>query len=305
MVESLEKLITKTIWATRTKQARFNLFKSMMEDLHYDDVMAMFKDFKKVSKYLKLRYTNVNSLKTVILSIVAFLADNEQIQKPYQEYSVQLIQQSNIKKGDNFIDKEQWISYDEMINLYKKPRDELQSIKLEINYPLYMSKFTDFLMIWLYTNEPPVRCEWAEMYLAPQKNIEVNWYDQKTGIVHYNVFKNIKSMGPISYPLSKMTRTYLMHYLNNRKEKMPKLLNIYTKNQVKPFSRTVFSGYMMRLLFKYTNKHLTINSLRHIYETHFVESDEYKTLSINEKMDEAKKLLHNWTTSLEYAKVEE
>ena len=158
----------------------------------------------------------------------------------------------------------------------------------------------------LYSWEPPLRADYATMILKPSKT--ENWYEVKKGIIHLNDFKNVKSFGARSFNLTEVVKKNLNNYVSILnyilKEESKYLLYQVMSEDLKPFTREIFSVYFKRLMYKYTHKNLTINGFRHIFETHIINDPEYNKMTINEKKKIHERLLHSWKTGAEYAKVE-
>ena len=114
-------------------------------------------------------------------------------------------------------------------------------------------------------------------------------------------------MGKISWVITDPVRKELKEYISilNYIIDSPKyLLYMIGSKTYKPFTRETFAVYMARLLKKYTRKNITINSLRHIYESYVTSLPDYNRLSINDKKVLHSKLLHSSATGADYNKIE-
>jgi hypothetical protein len=168
----------------------------------------------------------------------------------------------------------------------------------------------------LYCDQAPTRTEWSNCELNSKDKTQ-NSYDEQTGIVRFVRYKNVASLGPIDIKLKpnvkeemdKYLKTFRSFYNRIYGTKKTKFV-LYdvrpAKKEILQFNSNYFSQFVKALLLKLTEKQLTINSLRKIYETNFINSDEYKTMTNSQKEAKHNELLHRTISAqMDYYKVPE
>lgn len=321
-MDDLENTITNSEWADRTKKNRIAFIKNLKKDLSPNTNDYNFlKNFKIVSKYILESTSNVSSLKTKILTIKSILKlANDKSADKYDKLSNSLIEKSDEMRGNNEIkDEDKWITYDAMIDIpfsiandikfiYDKlflSYDEIDNLKTLSAKFKYLRMLTDYIIAVLYCHQYSVRADYATVLLKPSKT--ENWYDVNKSVIHFNDFKNVKKMGPQAWAVDEKIKIQLREYisiLNYIIDSPKRLLYMVGAKTIKPFSRETFAIYIARILFKYTKKKISINTLRHIHETKILSSPDYNRLSINDKKALHARMLHSTATGQDYNKIE-
>lgn len=320
-MNNLIDTIEKSDWAGRTKKNRISFLNTLKSNIDPDSNNYNFlKNFNIVSKFILNSSKNPATLKTKILTVKAILKlANDRSADKYDKLANSLIEKSDEVKGNNVIDESKWISYDEMINIpnliandikfvYDKvflSYDEIDNLKTITAKYKYLRMLTDYIISVLYCLQPAVRTEWGITQFKPSK--DMNWYDVNRYIISFNEFKNVKKMGKISWVVNDPIRKDLKEYisiLNYIIDSPKNLLYMIGAKTFKPFTRETFAVYVARLLYKYTNKKISINTLRHVYESHVTSSPNYHKLSINDKKELHAKLLHSTATASDYNKID-
>jgi len=320
-MDNLITTIEKSDWADRTKKNRIAFLKSLKKNIDPDSNNFNFlKNFNVVSKYVLESSKNPTTLKNKILTVKSILKiANEKSADKYDKLANSLIEKSDEARGNNIIDEDKWISYDEMKNIPNLIADDIKFVydKIFLSYDeidnlktisakfKYFRMLTDYIIAVLYCLQPPVRADYGIMLLKPGK--DSNWLDTNRLVVNFQDFKNVKKMGPISWTLIEPVKSNLKQYISilNYIIDNPKyLLYMIGAKTFKPFTRETFAVFVARLLHKYTNKKISLNTLRHVYETAVVNSDDYNKLSINQKKELHSKLLHSAATGSDYQKVD-
>jgi len=172
-------------------------------------------------------------------------------------------------KKKTFKESKNWLTYDELKDIqkkYKKEIDEIELNKKDSNYvikPKQNKKLLYYLISSLYTLNPPLRLDWANMtYTKNKKDLEdnkKNWlYDKGTfsKIVYLNDFKNVKKIGPQQFKLNKeLARIINLYRRFNKGEKF--LLN------TRGFSMSQNSlAKMLPLVFTSNGKSVNLNMIR-------------------------------------------
>ncbi len=316
---SLVDAINKSNWADRTKKNRVSLIVNLKKELAPDDPGYKFlRDFDLVSKYVLASTKNPGTRKTKILTIKSILnLIEDKAASKYDKLVNTLVSADDDYKGNN-IQVKDTISYEDLVGIpytiegqinyvYKKTFldykevDELHTTKAKMKY---LRMLTDYVIAVLYCWQPPVRADWATVGLKHSKT--QNWYDARKDIIHWNDFKNVKSFGARSFKLEPQVAEILSDFIGVADYIIPnmdKLLYIVSPNGESEFTREKFSVYFSRLMKKYTDKKLSINSIRHIYENHIIKDPKYNQLTINQKRDIHERLLHKLGTAQSYLTV--
>ena len=325
-MSDIKKIIDSSTWAERTKKARTNFITKLKDQLDPSSKGLNFlKDYDLVSEFLLNKYSNPSTRKNRVLDIRAILnliKDDKTIKK-YDLLNSTLINDDEEYRGNNIVkDKSRFIPYEELSILPKKIEDnikyvygklflshsEIDNLKSKQAKYKYMKLLIEYIVSILYLKEAPVRSDWCTVLLDhPFEN--QNWLDSKQGIIHWNIFKNVKGFGKKEFKLNINTMSNLKHYIEVLKyiiDPNPGYLIYQMKSSsYQPFTREKFSSYFKTINEKYLHKPLTINDYRHIYESNIINNANYNKLTINEKRAIHDKLLHSVATAQEYVKVEE
>jgi len=325
-MEKVIKAIDDSDWGIRTKKSRINFILNLKNELSPDTNSFKFLDnYELVSNYILDKYDNTATRKNQIIaikSILSLLGDKRSYDK-YDILSKQLIDDNDEARGNNVVsdkDKEKYdYSYEELkrvpdkikdniIHLFNKlylNNDEIKNLNTIECKHKYYRLLTDYIISLLYLNMAPVRSDWGTVHLDKDNNKD-NYYDYKTGLIYWNDFKNIKSMGPQVFKLNTYIKDNIKSYVKvlNYIIKDPiYLLYTFSSKEIIPFTREKFSGYFIRMMKTYTGIPFNINSIRHIYETTIINSQGYNNLTINQKKEIHNQLLHNYKTAQEYIKI--
>ena len=323
-MDNLIDKIDSSDWADRTKKNRKSFVINLKKKLDPSGKGYKFlNDFKKIKDYI-YESENASTRKNKVLtikSILTLIGENKMASK-YDQLALSLIQDNETYKGNNIVDADKWISYEEMTKMPESIESDIKFVydKLfltdkEINdlrsingkYK-YLRMLTDYIIAVLYCWQPPVRNDWCTVLLSSKlAKKSANWYDQTRGIVHWFNFKNVKAFGARSFKLNAKVKNVLDEYLSILHfiiDDAEYLIYLVGSKTIKPFTREGFSTYTSRLFSKYSGKKISINTLRHVFETHLINSPGYNQMTINEKKEIHDRLLHSYKTGQEYLKVE-
>lgn len=324
-MDEINNKIKASGWAERTIKSRLNFIKSLKANIDPDsNNMTFLKNFAIVSKYILSTTKNPATVKTKILTIKSILnLYDEKAANKYEKLAHTVINNAEEYKGNNIAKSpNKVISYEEMLeipyliekeiksiydNLFlsTKEIDNLNNIKSKNKY---FKLLTNYIISVLYCWEPPVRADWGVTILKPSKT--ENWYSPNKGIIHWQDFKNVRTFGSREFKLDPIIKDNVNEYISildyifNESGKIPlRLLYMVGIKNYTEFTREKFSIYFTRLMKKYTNKDISINSLRHTYENYIIKSPDYNKLTINDKKKIHERLLHNFSTAQEYLTV--
>ena len=244
------------------------------------DFLANKENIKEKLETLKLT-TQRNYLTAVLVVLQAYDANQKLI-----DYYKNLINDLNEKynaimsKNQKSEKQEQnWSSMDELKKVFK----DLEKVVLNMDLknkikikPVEFTKLQDYLVAGLYTLLPPVRLDYAPMFIIPSKtqatkgnNYLINSGRNKKSF-YIQEYKNASSRGPQIIDVPPKLNTIINMWLrwndtnkfllNNRKE-------VLSANGL---------GKMISKVFAPTNRQITINLLRSIYISENVDLDVVK-----------------------------
>ena len=240
-------------------------------------------DKSKIKKHLeKLKITTRRNYLTAILVGLSSQDANESLINYYRNYINKINEEyTNEMMKNNKSDKqeENWVKLSELTDIFNDYEKKVKSMDLKNKIKITPSDFNilqEYLVTALYTLLPPVRLDFAPMYIVNSKkkmkeniNYLVNLSRNKKIFV-IQEYKNVKSKGiheiKIPSKLNSIINLWLkynttdMFLLNNRK-------SILSANGL---------GKMITKVFKPTGKQITINLLRSIYITENVDIDAVK-----------------------------
>ena len=171
----------------------------------------------------------------------------------------------------------------------------------------YLKLVFDYITLWLNVHYP-LRLVWPSVMLTPEvtksgsplRGSEGANYLQGN-ILHLNDFKNVRLMGPQTIQLDSTTMSLIKSYLefltDTVREQPSKLLWRIFNRQPGEYDYTnssnSFSQVISKLFMKYNGKPMSMNMIRHIAESHLIQSPTYAKLTNREKNDLHAKLLHS------------
>ncbi|KUF87283.1 hypothetical protein AM587_10003184 [Phytophthora nicotianae] len=220
-----------------------------------------------------------------------------------------LSKQNKSEKLDNELTPEEekkYISYEELMSVPQKVKKILMDTYGEVflsNNELskltkakslaYLRLVFDYVTLYLNVHYP-LRLVWPTVYLRP---VDAGNYLQGTKL-HLNNFKNVRLMGAQVIDLDGSTINLIaqfLHFLINSLGQTPtKLLwRVYNNSPGEYDSNNGFSSTLSKLFVKYNGKPMSMNMIRHIVESHLIQSPTYAKLTNREKHDLHAKLLHS------------
>jgi hypothetical protein len=247
-----------------------------------------------------------------------------------------LIQEVNKTRMDNTIDSNNFLTIDELktisANLEQKIKTDYkinQSSILFLNESLfyslnkrlqqkYIRDVLDYIILILHIYHP-LRLDYYNMKIIFRKKDltkDQNYFliKGKHASIHMNIYKNsnsydktnIQQVDPfVTNIILNWIKIYKIIFNNN-----PEYL-LYTLktnlNLVNYANRASLGVYLTQIIKKYSGDmqyHITINDIRKIYESNFIQSEEYNKLTNKEKSDIHSKLLHTISSAnLDYNKI--
>jgi len=187
--------------------------------------------------------------------------------------------------SENIITDKQIENYDTMENLKKILKKMKEESFVEIR---------DKLLISLYLLKPPLRNDFEGVkILKKETDGKINYIIKQCSVYlfYLNNYKTANTYGEKVILYSKEKDPLIYKLLG----KLLKYKNefLFTNEEGKPLSDNTISARVPLLFEKYLNKHITINTIRHIYESELIQSPEYGKMSFKEKQNKHGELQHS------------
>ncbi|KAK1929581.1 hypothetical protein P3T76_014979 [Phytophthora citrophthora] len=220
-----------------------------------------------------------------------------------------LSKQNKSEKLDNELPPEEekkYISYEELMSVPQKVKkmlmdtngklflsnNELSKLK-KAKQLAYLRLIFDYITLYLNVHYP-LRLVWPTVHL---QKVDGGNYLQGTKL-YLNDFNNVRLMGSQVTDLDGSTISLIagfLHFLSGSLGQTPtKLLwRVYNNSSGKYDSNNGFSSTLSKLFVKYNRKPMSMNMIRHIVESHLIQSPMYAKLTNREKHDLHAKLLHS------------
>jgi hypothetical protein len=204
--------------------------------------------------------------------------------------------ETNKKQGESTISEEKLINYDTMKNLKK-----ILDIMPEDTY----TQVRDKLLISIYLLKPPIRNDLESVavfkkdkVLDPNIKDSFNYIQKKENefIFYLNQYKTVKKYGAKKIIYSKSEDPQIYN-LFKKIIKFNKPFLIVNDNNNNNLDDKQISALIIKIFENYLNKHVSINTIRHIYETELINSEEYKKMSMTQKKALHNELMHDFTTA--------
>lgn len=213
----------------------------------------------------------------------------DEYKKKMEEYNNK---DNEIKGKDTILDDNKWCTWDELCNMYNLI-DESTYTGLQ-----------DKIIVGLYTRlEGHIfRLDFGEVIITLTRPIDNDHnyiYCNDECILYLNQYKTQKVYGNQKIKIKDNDLIRLIRMKINKGSKY--LLTSY-KNNNKPLTDGNLGKRITMLCDNYLKKHITINTIRQIGETHNINSDVYKSSSIRDKEKIHNKLQHSFMMGHYYAK---
>ena len=233
------------------------------------DFLANKEEIKEKLEKLKLT-TRRNYVTGILVVLQAFDATQKLI-----DYYKNIINDLNeeytaIMSKNNKSEKQQanWTTMEELKKVFKDLEKEVIDLDLKNKIKIKPTEFTklqDYLIAGLYTLLPPVRLDYAPMFIVPSKtqavkstNYLVNSGRNKKSFL-IQEFKNVSSKGTQTINIPPKLNTIINMWLKWNDT------NFFLLNNRKEVLSANGLGKMISRIFAPTGKNITINLLRSIY----------------------------------------
>jgi len=269
----------------------------------------------------KLKSKSSNSFKTYLFHILEYLKaiDNTELYNKYNQYKDAIVKQA-FAEADNNVHTEQtldtYIPYEKLNQDFNESFDQLIIDINKLNNkdlsPAVLNELVNYMLLSLYINQPPIRNDYARLKIVHNKKSitdKGNYFmiTPKTMYVYLNEFKTKYSFGSIRIELSKINQQHLRYYLRLVKKiykQVPEyLFNSYKVDEIIPLTEDAIIKRLLKTSNNIFGKALSVNAYRHIYEIYLQSSPEYQKLTIGQKNDLHKQLLHTIKEAPRYNRV--
>lgn len=299
----IKKLLEKK---KKLSQSSIDLYIRNLEKLNNNEPLKNFNFLKKVDDIKKKldEYKN-NTQRSYYISIVSALKTDDKYKTLYNKYyKIMIAKKKEIdetpttKMNDN--QKENWISWDEVINIYNDLLNKVSQLPKKIKTDKQYNTLLDLVILSLYTNIEPRRNKDFQMmniikgYDMDDNNI--NYYNIDKNELYFNNYKSMKKHGQqkINIPdnLKEVINLYIKNHpliINKKKFNVPFLVH----HNGDPLNKINSITNILNSIF---GKKLGSSMLRHIYLTYRF-GDTYK-----EMQQVADNMGHTISTQKDYIK---
>ena len=275
------------------------------------------KDTDKIQQIVNDHYKTTSSKKTIYNSIFSVIKHSKLSSKAKDFYYNKMMEYKKIltKETDsnkmNESQKEKWTSWENINTVSDKIKEEMESLKLTNKRvkKKYYSLYKKYMVVLLYTKLPPLRLDYYKIKIFTHKThindenyLVINNDEVK---LYLNDYKNVGKMGKVVLDYPDAIEDELRKWYNFKKENgYPTEYLFYSNHENKLFTSNSFGKFLTSIFKHYLKIPLTVNMLRHIYETELITSKDYNKMTIAQKEEQHKKLLHDFSTAQRYVKLD-
>lgn len=290
-----ELLKDKSEITRKTYISKINIIKNkyFSKDDKYDFIKKPLDVIKKIDKENQASATQKTLYIALYVVADALGLENKNL---YYDKMIELKNINNNERKDNKIELKKLNDYTSMKDIENTVRQMPEETAQDLQNKLLLA---------LYAYQPPLRNDYVGvkiLYKKPKEDIG-NYFiiRKKSAVFHLNDYKTKHLYKKQVYKYSDKLNKDIYRLLKLSLEKEPRDY-LFTKKD-KPLTELEVSKLIPSLFSKYINKHITINMIRQIYESNIIQSSAYSSMSLNQKEELHKKLLHNFTTAQEYNKI--
>jgi hypothetical protein len=281
------------------------------------DDLDFLKKSDEIVKTIEKGYPNFNTRKTYFATVFSVIKDNpdfsDQTKKAYHNKMLELRETINESITENKMSAKQeknWMEYSELQKVPDKIYENLKKLKEDTKD--YFELYQKWFIAFMNTHLPPMRLDLPtiKIFEEPSEFSKENYIvvkSKKEVELYMNDFKNVKAFGKtkMTYPdsISKEITKYLEFLKKHKYTCTDGEYLLFSPNTNKAFTQNYYGRLLSQIFKDYTGKPITINDIRHIYETEIITSPDYAKKTLKEKEQIHKKLLHNFKTAQEYVKL--
>jgi integrase len=287
--------------------------KKLNNDEDYNDFKFL-KDTEQITK--KLENLKDNTKRQYLIAIVSVLNSYGDKYEKLRNSYYKLMKDMTLKLKEtpttemSITQNENWITWDDVLEVYKKMKEELDKIinsKKKVITELQFNKLLRFVILSLYVLIPPRRnLDWLDMVITFNSDTSdktKNYLDVNKKEFVLNVFKTSKKDGSMTIPIPDNLMDILMVYITYREDvkEMKKKKAYHNIPLIVNYDGSKIStvNFITRLLNKVFGKKISSSMLRHIYL-----SSKYGEV-MKEQQEDSKMMSHNMTTQKDYIKLKQ
>ena len=273
------------------------LYSDMSGKIYWDCDFDFIRNTDKVVKFVNKKYTKKTSRNMLFISISKILKYLDNFEKEYKFYSnlsTDVGKEIKEKNGENKVDaedKENWVSQNEISELYKNLKGNEQ-LFVALSSFLPPRRLVDYLKLKFIRVK-----DWNNTNLPKDFNYIITNKKKIPKLIIYNVYKTAKSFGQQRFQIPKQLVNVVKNYIKKTGIHSGELF--FTTDTGKEFKQSSFSTFISDI-FKPTGKHVTMNTLRHSYIT---EKLNKANVSQNTKKILADKMAHSLSMQSQYIKI--
>jgi len=247
------------------------VLKKLNDNKEIKDLDFLSKKEEIKEKLEKLKLTTRRNYVTGILVVLQAYDATQKLIDYYKNIINDLNEEyTAIMSKNNKSEKQEanWTSMEELKKVFKDLEKEVMDLDLKNKIKIKPTEFTklqDYLIAGLYTLLPPIRLDYAPMFIVPSKTqaVESNNYlinsgrNKKSFLIQE--FKNVSSKGAQTINIPPKLNTIINMWLKWNDS------NFFLLNNRKEVLSANGLGKMISRIFAPTGKNITINLLRSIY----------------------------------------
>jgi len=269
--------------------------------------MKFLKDYDNIIKILEpLKLTTKrNYISSILVVLRAYNKKSfDKVLNKYKKLLAELNEQYTNKIDSHEKSEKQeenWMELSELkkgLKLYKKEIKDREIKDKEKLSKRDLDLLKKYLVVALYTLQPPVRLNYANMEIInsakdikPKQNyLLIKGRNKKTLV--FQEYKTAKTNGRVDKVVPKELNSILNFYLKYNKSK-----HLLNDSKGEPIGANALGKFISKA-FDFTGKKVTLNLLRHVYISSKIDLD-----AIKAQKELAKDMMHSESTQESYAKV--
>ncbi len=265
---------------------------------------------KSILSKIKKYDTTVNVKRNLVNAMMNSLKlhPNDSLYKQYSTYLSELNKEvEEFAKTGKLTDKQQknYLSYDKILKLRRLIGRKLrlsQAYKREKATPQNHKLITQWIVLNLYTQLPPVRLSWATATFHNEKGIGNakrhlgNYLAIRRGgwRVYWNDHKSQKKHGTVEVDIPKPLERILRPYIKYLRKNFPDSAHLLLNSRFEPMSRPSLSLFLQTMFYSHFRKKIGSQAIRRIFLSHKYRNQD------KERSEVARQMLHDESTQRMY-----
>ena len=302
----------------KCKRSSARVYASNLHRLHrefgtgkWDQRLDWLKPAVLLPKILKMQ--NPNTRRNMLSSVlVAMHVKGLEPTKPYTEAIGKLNEEQKKQRESGELTAKQASKFIAWKDVMKLRRLLTRTVRLARYYSRSKVSRTEFqvmqqnLVLWLYTEIPPVRNDWSDVQWVTQKEWDQMGETQKKTTnnlvmsrpgwrVYWANYKTRDKHGVIMQKIPTKLATVLRRHVKFLKEHYPEQRNLLLSTVGTPMSRNGLTKFMQKLFFAHFRKKISTSALRSIFVSHRFSKSE-----LEEQAQVARAMHHTPTVQREF-----